>query len=224
MDVDRVTYVTYADEAELRRSAEAAHVITVQEPQRQSVPPSQAQQQHQPHRYSPHDQQQIQQQQQQRYQGSPNTSSEGYEPAQQQAPMHLSSPHQHVQTYSPPLDAIRTSQHQQQQPQQHQQHLVTTYTAADGTIKYSAEVSVATAESLKPSNTYTTLETVPLAAPAQAIPYTQYITAAEAYQQAPASYSYAKPQEIFIYPASSQPSREVRIDTEKNIDLATIDF
>lgn len=202
MDVDRVTYVTYANESELRRGADGAHVITVQESQRQTVAVSQAQQQQQ--RYSP----QEQQVQQTRYQGGSPHTTESYEPAQQQqqqSTLHMSSPHQQVHNYSPPLDAIRTNQHLQQQQQQHQ-HLVTTY--PDGSVKYNTEVSVTASENLKTSNTYTTLETVPIAPPAQ-IPYTQYIISSEAFQQAPASYSYAKPQETYIYPASSQPSREV---------------
>lgn len=187
VEVDGVTYVAYS-ESQLR--ARDGHVITVQEhhhhhqqqPQRQSVPPQ---------RYSPHDQ--VQQDPHQRYQTSPNAS-ETYEAqslvSQTPGNQQLSSP---GQNYSPPLDVIRSAQQQQQ-------HLVAY--ADGGSIKYSAEVSVA-ADSLKPSSTYTTLETVPLP-PSQAVPYTtQYITT-ETYQQVPTSYGYPKHPEIVFCPISSQ--------------------
>jgi hypothetical protein len=99
------------------------------------------------------------------------------------------------------MDIIRPNQQLQQQ----QQHLVATaYTDASGTVKYSAEVSVA-ADNLKASSTYTTLETVPLPS-SQSVPYAQYITS-EAFQQTSSNYNYPKHQEIFIYPASTQASK-----------------
>ena len=95
----------------------------------------------------------------------------------------------------------------QQQPAQ---NLVAAAYNDIGTIKYNTEVNVSV-ENIKTSTTYTTLEAVPLQ-PSQTASYTQYITTAEPFQQLPSSYSYPKPQEIVVYPTSTQSSRtgEVR--------------
>ncbi|XP_011497140.1 PREDICTED: box A-binding factor-like [Ceratosolen solmsi marchali] len=202
LELDRVTYVTYSEDSELRRDAQ---VIAIQEHQRQGVSNQSQIQQVSHQRFSPPDT--AQGPPLSRYQASPNGTSAGesYEThavvSQSSNGMHLNSS---AQNFSSSLDLIRPNQQIQQQ------HLIATaYTDATGTVKYSTEVSIA-ADSLKASSTYTTLETVPLSS-TQSIPYAQYITS-EAFQQTPSNYSYPKHQEIFIYPASSQASKTGEIE------------
>lgn len=126
-------------------------------------------------RFSPHENGQVA-----RYQSSP-ASAEDYEPSAmvtQPPTVHIPSP---VHAYSPPVETIRTTQHQ----------LVPTY--AEATIKY--DVAAVATDNLKPSSTYTTLETVALP-PAQTVQYTQYVT--DGFQHT-SSYTYAKPGDITTY-------------------------
>lgn len=107
--------------------------------------------------------------------------------------------------YSPPIDGIRGGQQpqQQQQPQTQQQLVATSYADANAVIKYDAESAVA-AESIKASNTYTTLETV-IPASSQTVQY-QYLPGNESFQQASSTYSYTKPGDsvILTYPPGTQ--------------------
>ncbi|XP_014216767.1 GATA zinc finger domain-containing protein C1393.08-like, partial [Copidosoma floridanum] len=226
-EVDRMTYVAFTDSSEVRENTE---VIEIQQHQRQlTLNQTQVQQEQQIHqRYGLQDYAQQPQQQQTCYETSPSgaTVKDPYEAQELVSPpatsIHLSPVTQH---YSPPLDTTRIDQkhlsnnqnydhhhhhpqheqnHQHQPQNQPQQNIVTTtYAGNNGTIKYSTEVSIA-AENLKMPSTYTTLETVPLAAN-QTIPYAQYISS-EVFHQTP-NYSFPKHQDIYIYPASSQASR-----------------
>ncbi|PBC28653.1 GATA-binding factor A [Apis cerana cerana] len=125
-------------------------------------------------------------------------------------------------SYSPPMNdiGIRANAGLQQSTGQHHHQLVTGYVNAGGVnIKYetpetsnAAVVAAAAAaipvDNIKISNTYTTLETVPIP-PTQAIQYPQYISGSETFQQAP-TYTYTKPGEqvILTYPSPVQlPSR-----------------
>ncbi|XP_016769884.2 box A-binding factor isoform X3 [Apis mellifera] len=125
-------------------------------------------------------------------------------------------------SYSPPMNdiGIRASAGLQQSTGQHHHQLVAGYVNAGGVnIKYetpetsnAAVVAAAAAaipvDNIKISNTYTTLETVPIP-PTQAVQYPQYISGSETFQQAP-TYTYTKPGEqvILTYPSPVQlPSR-----------------
>ena len=127
-----------------------------------------------------------------RYQTSPVlTTTEDYDASivtQSGSTVHLGSP----APYSPPIDGIRAGQ---------QQLVATSY--ADGVVKYDAEAAAA-AETIKASNTYTTLETVAIP-PTQPVQYTQYLSVGETFQQTP-TYSYTKPGEpvILAYPPAAQ--------------------
>ncbi|XP_033220775.1 box A-binding factor-like isoform X3 [Belonocnema kinseyi] len=168
----------FSKDPEMRRDS---HVIAlqVQEHRRHQV---------HHHRISPH-----QNNEQGRYQHSPvNASNEDYDSTVmvvQPGGVQLTNS---SATYSPPTE-LRTSQHQQ--------IINAAYAeAANGTVKYDTETTTA-ADSIKVSSTYTTLETAALAPP-QAVPYNQYLVAADAFQQ-PGGYSYTKSGEFFFLPTSN---------------------
>lgn len=163
-------------------------MITVQ------VPDNRRTQQPGHHRFSPHENHQAPGTNAGRYQTSPVlTTTEDYDASaivtQSGSTVHLGSP---APPYSPPIDSIRAGQ---------QQQLVAT-SYADGVVKYNAETTAA--ETIKASNTYTTLETVAIP-PTQTVQYTQYLSGGETFQQAP-TYSYAKPGDpvILAYPPAAQ--------------------
>ncbi|XP_039306212.1 transcription factor GATA-4 isoform X7 [Solenopsis invicta] len=188
IDVDRM--YAYSDGHEVRREN---HVITVQ------VPDHRRTQQAGHQRYSPHENHQASgTNANTRYQTSPVlTTSEDYDASaivtQSGSTVHLGSP---APPYSPPIDGIRAGQ---------QQQLVATSYAdnVSGVVKYDVEAAAA-AETIKASNTYTTLEPVAIP-PTQTVQYTQYLSGGETFQQAP-TYSYAKPGDpvILAYPSAAQ--------------------
>lgn len=179
----------YSDGHEVRREN---HVITVQ------VPDHRRTQQTGHQRFSPHENQGSGTNIGTRYQTSPVlTTTEDYDAStivhtQSGSTVHLGSP---APPYSPPIDGIRAGQQQQL--------VATSYADASGVVKYDAETAAA-AETIKASNTYTTLETVAIP-PTQTVQYTQYLSAGETFQQAP-TYSYAKPGDsvILAYPSATQ--------------------
>lgn len=168
------------------------HVITVQVPDHRRI------QQPGHQRFSPHHQATSGANTGTRYQTSPVlTTTEDYDTStmnvtQPGSTVHLGSP---APPYSPPINSIRASQQQQL--------VATSYADASGVVKYDAETAAAT-ESIKASNTYTTLETVAIP-PAQAVQYTQYLSGSETFQQTP-TYSYSKPGDpvILAYPPATQ--------------------
>lgn len=187
---------TYSDGHDVRREN---HVITVQVPDHRRAQPGH-------HRFSPHENHQASAANAAaRYQASPVlAATDEYDTStivtQPGSTVHLGSP---APPYSPPMDGIRGQQQQQQQPPSQQQLVATNYADASGVVKYDAEAAAA-AESIKASNTYTTLETVAIP-PTQAVQYTQYLSSSETFQQAP-TYSYAKPGDpvILAYPPATQ--------------------
>lgn len=138
-----------------------------------------------------------------RYQASPvlTAAPEDYDaptmtvPQPGSAAVHLGSP----APYSPPIDGIRTGQ----------QHMVaTSYADASGVIKYDAETTAAT-DSIKASNTYTTLETVAIP-PTQSVQYTQYLSSGETFHQ-PSTCSYKSGDPVILtYPSQLGPKVSVR--------------
>lgn len=197
MEVDRI--YGYSDGHEIRREN---HVITVQVPDHHR----RSQQTGHGQRFSPHENQQTSgtgSNNTARYQTSPVlTTTEDYDTStivtQPGSTVHLGSP---APPYSPSIDSIRGGQQSQQQPPS-QQLVATSYADANAVVKYDTEAAVA-AESIKASNTYTTLETVSIQ-PTQAVQYTQYLSGSETFQQAP-TYSYTKPDSVILaYPPSAQ--------------------
>ncbi|XP_018308720.1 uncharacterized protein [Mycetomoellerius zeteki] len=184
--IDRI--YAYSDGHEVRREN---HVITVQ------VPDHRRTQQAGHQRFSPPENHQTPGPNGGRYQTSPVlTTTEDYDASivtQSGSTVHLGSP----APYSPPIDSIRANQ---------QQLVATSY--ADGVVKYDAEAAAA-AETIKASNTYTTLETVAIP-PTQPVQYTQYLSVGETFQQTP-TYSYTKPGDsvILAYPPAAQLSSRV---------------
>jgi len=180
----------YSDGHEVRRENQ---VITVQ------VPPDHRRGQHAGHRFSPHENHQASSGTNvgaRYHQASPVlAATEDYDTTtivtQPGSTVHLGSP---APPYSPPIDGIRAGQHL----------VATSYAdASGGVVKYDNEAAAA-AESIKASNTYTTLETVAIP-PTQTVQYTQYLAGNETYHQAP-TYSYAKPGDpvILAYPSATQ--------------------
>ncbi|XP_032672460.1 uncharacterized protein LOC116844675 isoform X4 [Odontomachus brunneus] len=213
MEVDRI--YGYSDGHDVRREN---HVITVQVPDHHR----RAQQAGHGQRFSPHENHQASgtsSNNATRYQTSPVlATTEDYDTTtivtQPGSAVHLSSP---APPYSPPIDGIRSGQ--QSQPQQQQpppQQLVATSYADANAVKYDAEAAVA-AESIKASNTYTTLETVAIP-PTQTVQYTQYLSGNESFQQAP-TYSYTKPSDSVILaypPATPLGSRPAEVESPGN--------
>lgn len=183
MEVDRI--YAYSDGHDVRREN---HVITVQ------VPDHRRTQQTGHQRFSPHENHQSGTNAG-RYQTSPVlTTTEDYDTSivtQSVSTVHLGSP---APPYSPPIDGIRAGQQQQL--------VATSYADASGVVKYDAETTAA-AETIKASNTYTTLETVAIP-PTQTVQYTQYLSGGETFQQA-STYSYPKPGDpvILAYPPAT---------------------
>lgn len=211
MEVDRI--YGYSDGHEVRREN---HVITVQVPDHHR----RAQQAGHGQRFSPHENHQASgtsSNNATRYQTSPVlTTAEDYDTTtivtQPGSTVHLGSP---APPYSPPIDGIRGGQQPQAQQQQSasQQLVATSYADANAVVKYDAEAAVA-AESIKASNTYTTLETVAIP-PTQTVQYTQYLSGNESFQQAP-TYSYTKPSDSVILaypPATSLGSRAAEVSS-----------
>lgn len=191
--MDRTIYAYPDGQHEIRRDN---HVITVQVPDTRRVQSSAGHQ-----RYSPPENHQVSGTNQARYQASPVlTTSDDYETTtivtQSGSNVHLGSP---APPYSPPIDNINRA---------NQQLVATSYSDAGGVIKYDTESAVA-AETIKASNTYTTLETVAIP-PVQTVQYTQYLSSTETFQHTP-TYSYAKPGEqvILAYPPATQLSSRV---------------
>ncbi|XP_024937235.1 box A-binding factor isoform X2 [Cephus cinctus] len=193
-EVERV-YV-YAEDPEVRRDS---HPINIQ------VQDHRRPQQTQPHqRFSPHENNHTP-----RFRGSPTGHADEYEASpmvSQAGTVQLSSP---APPYSPPVDGIRATQ---------QQLVAAGYSdGGGGSVKYDAEAAAA-AETIKGSSTYTTLETVALP-PSQPVQYTQYISAADTFQQTATSYSYTKSGDLYLtYPTSSQPgSRGSEVDSPGSV-------
>ncbi|XP_011864789.1 PREDICTED: uncharacterized protein LOC105560351 isoform X2 [Vollenhovia emeryi] len=189
MDVDRI--YAYSDGHEVRREN---HVITVQVPDHRRTQTG-----HQ--RFSPHENHQVSGTNAgTRYQTSPVlTTAEDYDTSivtQSGSAVHLES---HAQAYSPPIDSIRVGQQQQL--------LATSYTDASSVVKYDVETTAA-ADTIKPHNTYTTLETV--AIPPTQPQYTQYLSAGETFHQAP-TYRYTKPGDSVILAYSAAPQLGSRV-------------
>lgn len=187
----------YSDGHEIRREN---HVITVQVPEHRR-----AQQVGHGQRFSPHENHQASGTNNSnvaRYQTSPVlTTTEEYDTStivtQPGPTVHLDSS---AQPYSPPIDGIRGDQQPQRQPPP-QQLVATSYADANTVVKYDTEAAVA-ADSIKASNTYTTLETVAIP-PTQTVQYTQYLPNTENFQQ---TYSYSKSSDpvILAYPSAAQ--------------------
>ncbi|XP_011147681.1 box A-binding factor isoform X3 [Harpegnathos saltator] len=206
MEVDRI--YAYSDGHEMRREN---HVIAVQVPDHHR----RAQQAAHSQRFSPHENHQASgsSNNNARYQASPVlATTEDYDTStivtQPGSTVHLGSP---APPYSPPIEGIRAGQQPQQQPPQ-QQLVATSY--AD--VKYDTEAAVA-AESIKASNTYTTLETVAIPS-TQPVQYTQYLSANENFQQA-STYSYSKQGDsvILAYPPATQlGSRSTEVESPAN--------
>nr|XP_050848395.1 uncharacterized protein LOC127063101 isoform X1 [Vespula vulgaris] len=202
-EVGRI-YAYTSDDQELRREN---HMITMQVQDNAR----RGQQTTTHHRFSPHESNHSTSNTANstpRYQTSPVLpTTEDYETSgmvsQSAGNVQLSSP---APNYSPPIDGIRTNQHQQQL-------VAAGYSdaAVAATIKYDTEVAVAT-ENIKVSSTYTTLETVAIP-PSQTVQYTQYISGSETFQQAP-TYTYPKPELFITYPPASQPgSRGAEVES-----------
>ncbi|XP_043283903.1 box A-binding factor-like isoform X2 [Venturia canescens] len=202
-EVERV-FVYAEDSGDVRRTG---HVIAVQvqEHRRHHSQHHHQQQQQQPNqhqRFSPHHENGHVP----RYQNSPVAQPEEYEPSamttSQAGTVQLPSP---TPTYSPPVDAIRTTQHQL---------VATGYTESGSpTVKYET-IATVPADAIKSTGTYTTLETVALSS-SQPVQYTQYVT--DTFQHA--SYTYAKPGEIayHAYPNNQPSSRVSEVESPAGI-------